>query len=343
MRINELRSVIAHCDAETLRTLAVELYRMIPAKVRTERGADELVRRPNSAAELRKARRARKTAPPEPDTALWNAREFLENVRQQNYLAPNRSVPKKERTRWRFTARRVYRDLVALQAFEEHRRESAELLAELFRLLCRAEQVYLFPSVEPFKAMKIPKTEVLGAALAAARATLPADAFLDLALDLFLHSGEDSEPLELIAVVVAEARGPELRDRLAERAAAKCMELAPPRRRGKRSHDGESWELRTARRNLAAMALFARAANAEAERGVEQYETLTTDDDPWYAALLLLDALKHIGLDDLWASTYDRIVERGMQLPDHLAWRRSSLDGTAVAGTAPEGPGVDSI
>jgi len=326
MKVAELRKLIADHEAAALRTLVVELYKMIPAKVRDERDVDALVREPGKAAALRKAQRAR-SAMPDPDEALDEAQLFLENAAQQNYFAPNRAVPKKERAGWRFVARRVYKNLVALLAVDALREESGELLAELYRILCRGEEVYLFPSTEPFEAMKVERTEMLGAALAAARATRPADRFIDLALDLALGGSLWGMQSQVARVVAAEARTPELRDLLVERVRERCR---PPsggaRSKGQMKLPAEGWKRASALKVLATIALYACAANGETERGVEEFQAVIGERGSIEATPGLLAHLQELGRDDLWAATYDRAVEQGLDPSSTLVQYRESLE-----------------
>src|SRR5216683_4957281 len=55
------------------------------------------------------ARKRSAAMPPDPDSVLFEVREFAELARSGAYLAGDRRVSPSERTRWRFT----FRDLVA--------------------------------------------------------------------------------------------------------------------------------------------------------------------------------------------------------------------------------------
>lgn len=325
MKIPELRAVVAEHDAASLRKLAVELYKLIPKKVKEERLVDELVRNPDAAREMRTQRVRKGIAAPDAGAVLFDARWFLTNASESNYFAPNRVIPKKERGQWRHVARRVYKDLVALQGLEEARVESAELLAELYGVLCRGEEVYLFPSTAPFEAMKVPKGEMLQAVLAAARSTMAPEAFVDRALDLLLCSGSLYRTEPLVEVVVAEATAPELRDLLAERAEQRVRKLAAPPRGRKGRPPRPDWATQEKRSVLCAVVVAACAANSEPERGVELYHGLTAGEEASVAVDRLLGILNGLGLDELWVAEYDRAARDGVALSSRRAAHRARI------------------
>lgn len=67
MKVAELRDELGKHDLEALRALAEALYRMMPTKLREEKGADEVVRRPLAA---KGKPRPRRPTVPDPDDAL---------------------------------------------------------------------------------------------------------------------------------------------------------------------------------------------------------------------------------------------------------------------------------
>jgi hypothetical protein len=274
MKVAELREELGKHEVEALRALAESLYRMMPARLREEKGADEVVRRPLAA---KTAPRPRKPAVPDPDTALEEANFFVEHAWQQHYFAPNTFVRKKERAAWRFVAGRAYRNLLALLASEVDRKEAAGLLVELYRVLCRGEQVYLFPSTQPFEALRVKKQDMLRSVLQAARTNLPTDEYLDLLLELVTNGTWFHEQLGLAAAAVDAVPSPELRERLAERATAAFrgagVDVPPQRERRPQQPKGPTPPSEQ-QRLLAVLVALAHHANREPERGLAAHRKL---------------------------------------------------------------------
>lgn len=103
--------------------------------------------------------------PPPPDAApdldtgwmLDEVREFAGLAHAGSYLGGDRRVPPRERSRWRFTFRRlageVREALVALPRLDDEQADEAEqALAELLDLVLRTEEYDLFRSEDPVQA-----------------------------------------------------------------------------------------------------------------------------------------------------------------------------------------------
>lgn len=191
MKLGDLRRRLGGCTPEQLRLVAVELYRAVPKAVREERALDEFIERPDP-----KSRRA--AARPEPPTfeeVAAETRRFVELAEADNYFAPNCLVSKKERARWRFVVKRLTSELQAHAARPERRPAVAELLEALYNLLCRACQVYLFRSDDPFRAIGIPQTEYLRKVLTLKTSWQAKPAFIREAIASIVTRGTDRHTL----------------------------------------------------------------------------------------------------------------------------------------------------
>ncbi|MHB1043425.1 MAG: hypothetical protein ACYC0Q_11390 [Eubacteriales bacterium] len=101
---------------------------------------------------------------------------FIEHAKQQYYFAPSRIIPKKDRPKWQFIVKRLYKDLLALTGDSKNLPQISELLEKLYCLLCEASGVYLFSSDDPFSSAGIEQSEFYRQIIAAKRqAFLPGD------------------------------------------------------------------------------------------------------------------------------------------------------------------------
>jgi len=97
------------------------------------------------------ARKRKAAEPPDPDTVLFEVREFAELARAGAYMAGDRRVSPKERTRWRLTFRRLAGEaLAALRAADSGPAEQA--VALLIDLACETLRRDYFRSEDPMEA-----------------------------------------------------------------------------------------------------------------------------------------------------------------------------------------------
>jgi hypothetical protein len=98
--------------------------------LKEERDIDALVRCPD-AQEIKRVKSSKKDDL-DFDSVADEASTFIDYALRQYYFAPNMYVPKRERPKWRFIAKRLYRNLVPCAADPENLEEAADLVEELF-------------------------------------------------------------------------------------------------------------------------------------------------------------------------------------------------------------------
>lgn len=107
-------------------------------------------------------------APPEAAAVLREVSEFAALARSGAYLAGNRRVPPKERTRWRMTFRRLAEQSVAALAGDDL--TSAErAVATVVDLACETIHADLFRSQDPMEAARFIVSDAVGALWARVR------------------------------------------------------------------------------------------------------------------------------------------------------------------------------
>ena len=144
MNRDEFFAKLADLDEDRIKKALWNLYWRGPVQLR-ERIESELD-------PVQDAVRKRAAAePPDPDTVLWEVRDFAELARAGAYIAGDRRVSPKERTRWRLTFRRLTADALAALRHEDCG-PAEEAVALLIDLACETRRFDYFRSEDPMEA-----------------------------------------------------------------------------------------------------------------------------------------------------------------------------------------------
>ena len=144
MNRDEFFAKLADLDEDRIKKALWNLYWRGPAQLR-ERIESEL----DPAQDAVRKRAA--AEPPDPDTVLWEVRDFAELARAGAYMAGDRRVSPKERTRWRLTFRRLAADALAALRHEDSG-PAEEAVALLIDLACETKRFDYFRSEDPMEA-----------------------------------------------------------------------------------------------------------------------------------------------------------------------------------------------
>ena len=144
MNRDEFFAKLADLDEDRIKKSLWNLYWRGPAQLR-ERIESEL----DPAQDAVRKRAA--AAPPDPDTVLWEVRDFAELARAGAYIAGDRRVSPKERTRWRLTFRRLAADALAALRHEDSG-PAEEAVALMIDLACETKRFDYFRSEDPMEA-----------------------------------------------------------------------------------------------------------------------------------------------------------------------------------------------
>lgn len=211
MKMEQLRERTGELSPDELRLVVAELYRMLPKKVAEAKAADQLIQNPK---QFVTAGRPKRIAPiPDLDTVLFDTEQFLEDARQQKYFAPNRDIPKSERAKWRFIVKRLHREWILLAEQPANLPAAIKALEDLFEILRRASQVYLFPTTEPFRAIGVPEHEFHQQLCSLKSRTLPPREWLSQALArLRKRDWHESTSAEMHAAFLTTLKTTELKE-----------------------------------------------------------------------------------------------------------------------------------
>ena len=153
MKVAELKSILAGRKKEEIIKLAVEFYKLVPKAKKEDYGLDAMILNP----EAKKKKEGRSgMALMELEIEL---KRFLENAREQYYLIPNRVVPKKERSKWRFLVKRWYKELINAKRKDADLEKQSELLTDLYNLICESCGYQYFSGYDSFQSIGIEQAD----------------------------------------------------------------------------------------------------------------------------------------------------------------------------------------
>lgn len=314
MKVAEIRKLLAGRSDQELRELAVELYKILPKKRREEKAVDDLVRDLAAWKKARRRKRRKAAEPPDVQALKAEVQTFISNARNHYYYTPNSVVPKRERPKWRFVAKRLIKDLTAAAADPEQLPEAAEQLEELYALLCLSCRRVLFSAYEPFDSVGIEQTELFDRVLTLHQKVLPPREFVSHGLTLALGHGLNRWTLysHLMRVVLEHLRTPALKELALEECTARLNRLEPPDP-GKKPWASPNRERREVAQNLAEMGFRLLMELAEDERAVEYFRHHYRQDQAEVKLFVLLELLYEYKAQELWLLEYERAVADGVE------------------------------
>lgn len=189
MKIKEVRSILTTHSRDDLELIICELSKMIPKKLKDEKNIDDLLKNPKTFVEQKK--RVKKKPLPDSYEVFDDTKSFLFNAKNGYYFIPNQFVHKKERPKWRFIVKRLYKDLLVLaknKQNQEDQEQAASLLLDLYQTMCSGIGIYLFTSGTPFETSKISQSDFLKELLLILKPEIPDRKWLQQCVMLACHN-----------------------------------------------------------------------------------------------------------------------------------------------------------
>lgn len=320
MKIGELRALLARYSEDRLRVIIAEMYKAIPKSVREEKEIDDLL---SSAGEHLKPQAHRKKGEVQPsiEELQHETDQFVRYAYEQYYLSPNSFVPKKERPKWRFIAKRLYKSILASAADEVNIPTASELLTKLYTMLCYSCEYTLFSAYDPFESVGIEQSTFFGSVLELkSRHELPKE-FARSSIKLIVDHALNRYTLDSDLMEIALHYFRDLD--LTELAIQICDELVAEARRQPITRKS-SWigdvDYRKRRRlnNLVEMAFLCFGELQEFEQGIEYFKTNYVEPDPETKLYVLLRFLFLFQQEELFVREYRTALKEKIKPREQL-------------------------
>jgi len=160
MKIGELRETVKAHNKEQLEHLVAELYKLISKDTKEDYDIDELIQRPPDKKEKKEKKKLEKINKVRDIQDIAKEVEFFStNAYAQNYLAPNRSIPKKDRPKWRFVVKRLYKEIQEALDAGNQPMACIKELEKLYKVLTYSCNWQLFSAWDSFESVGIEQSE----------------------------------------------------------------------------------------------------------------------------------------------------------------------------------------
>ncbi len=188
MLVKDLRKTLEKYDKKEMTDIVVELYKRLPKKVKEDYDIDKFIEDINN-----KTKKEEKKV--SFDDLCSEMRYFLDCAKAGFYSSPNKVVPKKERSNWRFKAKRYYKQLTKTIPTTDIGVKSTKLLIELYELVSRGTNTLVFTNWDTFRALGVSQTE-----------------YFDMLLKRVLSTGESINNIKVCIDLLDNCKDPDILD-----------------------------------------------------------------------------------------------------------------------------------
>jgi len=321
MKVGELREKLAKLKKEELVKIAAEFYKLIPKAKKEDYNVDALVDNPGQ---------KKKKSPAKAQMSLFEIdvaiTKFIDDAREQYYVMPNRVVPKKERSTWRFKVKKWYKALINTSRADGDIAIQATSLRKLYELLCESCSYQYFSAYDTFESVGVEQTtfykSVIDLVHEAEGKTSTVEQCIKLAVDNSLNRYTLYSSLFMELINTYEA--PDLKYKAIEVTEKLLKSIkASPLKKKKGYSSWSSGSLDTFRReeklnNLAELGLRLYLSLFEVEEGVQFYQTYyqdRSDEVKLYVLVRILFGTRH---KDQIVIEIEKAIKKGIEPRENL-------------------------
>ncbi|MCW2278378.1 hypothetical protein [Heliophilum fasciatum] len=307
MKIDEVRRLLNEYDDDDLRLIIAEMYKRIPKKMLEEKAIDELLQNPVKG----KGKRPAPQNTVDPGEVFAETETFIDYAFKQYYLAPNVYVHKKDRPKWRFLAKRLFKQLVPLTQDPRCNQPATALLVKWYTLMCTASGEYLFSTEEPFRSMGLSQEECYVEVLSALIRNMDGQTWIAPALSLIVDQYVDREtlPKYMMNALIDRLNTDALKTAALEACCAELKKLPKPR-----VH--EKYEIKERREQLAEFGMFLYMEMGDIPGAWDFIKNYYGQQE--IALFVLLSELRVRNEGNAWRQIFEQASAEGVQPRDSL-------------------------
>lgn len=317
MKVQELRQLLSKADKSLVEKAFVEGYKQFTKRQKEEIDlviTDILEGKETSA-------NSKKKASVSFDELKEQITVFLENAYAQNYLAPNRVIPKSQRPKWRFLVKNYIKELQKISVENENYEESVKLMTDIYRMICYACNYYLFSTDDAFRSIGWDQTELFSVLV---KKTFGDGYTREKISSLLLCAVTGGLSRESLYVHQEMALAAQLKTSdvkyMAIEEAKKLVDDRTVKLDGLKEYDRKRYDLEETINELCGMVLILKIALAEPEEGIIYF---FNNCRKWDKEIVLYCALEIVermdGDDKLWMDVYEYGLKNKIKPRETLA------------------------
>jgi len=316
LKIAEVRQLVKGHKREQLKYIVCELYKMLNKNQKLENDVAGLLRKPDTSGKTVQAKGEKGTRPF--DQIKKETEFFIANAYAQNYLIPNRSVPKKDRPKWRFLVKKVFKELKNCMKQPEYQPEVAEVLEKLYGVLCYSCAYQLFSAYDTFESTGIEQAEFFDTVLKAIEQVNEKPVFIEKGIDLILNNGLNRYTLhsELMNVFINHLETNDMKYLLIEKCKTKREAVI------KKGPDKNSWsgdyKYRESLNYLTELVFRSYAGLYEIKNAIGYYKEFHIGREPEVKLYILASLLMQFGEKDALLHVLEEAEKQKIKLRESL-------------------------
>ena len=231
---------------------------------------------------------------------------FLENAYAQNYLAPNRIIPKNQRPKWRFLVKNFIKELEKIPPEHSNYSKAVKLLSDLYHLLCEACNYYLFSTDDAFRSIGWEQPALFELLV---KKTFADGYSREKISTLLLHAATGGLSRESLHTYQERAllNGLKTSDvkYAAIEEAKKLVDARTEKLVGLTKYDSKRFQLEDEINEFCKMILMTSIALSEPEPGLKYFFHHTNYQTKEITLYCALDLVSQMEADDLWITVYE--------------------------------------
>jgi len=314
MKVQELRQLMESADMEHLIKAFIESYKYLrkaqkeeidPVLVDILKGNEVVKKKTEEIVEF--------------DDLEQQVKDFIENAYAQNYLGPNRVIPKNQRSKWRFMVKNFIKKLERIEPGDSNYAKAVKLLTDIYALICEGCNCYLFSTDDPFRSigwqqaalfeLVVRKTFAAGYMREDISRLLLLSATGGLSTEA-VHINQEMVLIDGLKTSDAKCMAIEEAQKLVEERTGKLEKL--------KKYDSGRYGLEEAVNAFCDVILFLSIELAEPIKGVEYYFKNFKGDNQQRALYHALNLIDDIEEDELWIQVYEYGIKHKIKPDGHI-------------------------
>ncbi len=319
MKVNELREKLSKLKKEELVKVASEFYKLIPKAKKEDYDLDSYINNPR-----KKQKGSRSKEVVKLEEIEIELKEFIKNAKNQYYLFPNRIVPKKQRSTWRFKVKKWYKELSNTRRPDKNLSKQSKLLHDLYELMCESCGYQYFSAHDSFQSIGIGQAVFYRSVIDLLQETKGKTETVKQCIELIVNNYLNGDTLystlmiELIntfETVDLKYNGIEVVEDLIE-----SNNFKPKEKNKKKyySYSSEEYRSKEKNNNLSKLGLRLHISLYEIEEGIKFYHKYHYNRDEEIKLYILIRILIEKGKKDQILSEIEKAIKQGIQPRDKL-------------------------